>query len=77
MLPQIFKHVALFGKRQHNGDEKGIKGKTPNIRDFCFCEGIGCAYQSGRQQCRFDKTVNYLKLKKTENIKKKYRQLEL
>ena len=30
-----------MGKQQHNGEnEKGIKGKTPNIRDFASAEEL-------------------------------------
>lgn len=49
--------MALFGKTvaQWRG-EKGNKRKIPNIRDFAPTEELIVLIQSGRHECRFDKT---------------------
>ena len=52
-------NMALFGKTASQWrNEKGISGKTPNIRDFASAEELVVLYQSGRYECLFDKAVS-------------------
>ena len=51
-------NMALFGKTAAQWrSQKGIKGKTLNIRDFASAEELVVLInQSRRYECQFDKT---------------------